>query len=1175
MKQFFRIISVLIATLLFSPHIRAEHSITFQGIEAYDDSYTGNPLQMEKDIKGVAAAVPFFQMDEFETEINIKGDVSLNILTSNPISVSKLTFIISTHPLNMEKMALSPEIADMGEVSINEFEDEVYNINCTFSSPVTFPLNNSDVSSLLNFEYFSWGLTDAGAIKMWDIQLTTSDGEVMNLEDQSFKFKAVPPYILVELIWGDPDNFKVGDELIYSIQKSSENIRYFDFNVGDTERIFCRSEASRSDDLDEDGNPLPLPYPLEIATLTVRALKPGQTSLTVKGLYMDHPYKPDLTVEIPINVKSDQHDLIYFQKYEGDPDNFFPGDRMGYSTYSNSLDIYRADFEVIDVEGENVIGLYVEPTRNDDVLEPPLELGGLNIFAQNPGKAKIRCRDYNNPEIYADLEVTVKAPFKFECYQGNPEEFYVGSECRYDVIGLSEKYKSIQCSVIEGEDIVNLVWQADLTRIEDDAKPPYYYTVLIIEGLKPGKAVIRCVSGDNPNVYADLEVNVISPITFELYSGDPDEFETGDELRYRVMGYAEKYKSVIYEVIEGSDVVDFNWQAEIGSVGPNSKPPYNYTNLIAEALKAGRAVIRCSASDNREIYSDLEVIVKETGVRDISIKCIAGDPDNFKPGDNLDFEITFTPQNATNTGWKLEKILSPDIFKTAIWSETHPMWFRIQAEKPGKGSVRVTSLDNEKVFMDVPFVIKGVPLEDVSIRFARDYLLVGEEYKLVPDVSPIDDEETGPIEYTWNSLNPQIADFIPGTSILKAIKAGRVTIKLIATSVTNSVETTMEIEVKSIPLSLDISSVSMEERNGKHDLKPTEELYLCASLIPADANYAISWKSNSEFVEFKDSESRGAGITAAIKPGINVKDVVITAEINDIKFSNISNTYSLTISDLITGDADDDKEVDVADAVTTGNWIIGLRPSAFCFVNADSNTDREIDVADLTATIDIILHGGMSLNRRSNLYANHINETGFVEAELKAKDSKGDKIINLYMKGDALYNALQAEIEIPDGAELEEIALAESLHSHSLLYNPGEDGIIKFVIYSPDNTLMNPGDKPVLSLRISGAEAENDELQLSNIITVDNDLQKHFLEYRGWTSNSAGIMGVGAQEISVASGNGSLLISGAEGMKIDVYSLDGKHVLSFTPKSDKYQKALQPGIYLIRTEDITRKIIVK
>ena len=958
MKQFFRIISVLIATLLFSPHIRAEHSITFQGVEAYNDSNTGNPLETDKDIKGVTAG-PSFHMDEFETEIYTKGEVSLNIQTSN---------------------------------------------------------------------------------------------------------------------------------------------------------------------------------------------------------------------------------LIYFQKYEGDPDNFYPGDRMGYSAYSNSLDIDKANFKVINVEGEDVIELVIEPARNDkelespeddDELELPLELGGLHIYAKNPGKAIIRCIDDNNPEIYADLEVTVKVPFKFECYQGNPEEFYVGNECRFEVIGLSEKYKSVDYEVIVGSDVVGFIWQAEVGRIEPDSKPPYRYTNLFAIARKPGRAVIRCSASDNPEIYADLEVNVISPITFELYEGDPDNFYPGDRMGYSAYSNSLDINIANFKVIdvEGEKVIELFIEPTRND--DKLEPPLELGGLVITALKSGRAVIRCSASDNSEIYSDLEVIVKERVVRDISIKCIEGDPDNFKPGENLDFEITFTPQNAINTGWKLEKLLNPDIFKTEILSEPHPMWFRIQAEKPGKGSVRVTSLDNEKVFMDMPFVIKGVPLEEVDIRFAREYLLVGEEYKLGPDVYPFDEEETGPIEYTWNSLNPQIADFIPGTSILKANKVGGVTIKLTASSVTNSVETTKVIEVKSTPLSLDISSVSMEGRNGKHDLKPTEELYFRASLIPADANYAISWKSNSEFVEFKNSESEGAEITATIKPGINVKDVMITAEITDPEFSNISNTYSLTISDLITGDADDDKEVDVADAVTTSNWIIGLRPSSFCYINADSNTDGEIDVADLTATIDIILHGGMTLNRRSNLYANHINETGFVEAELNAKDSKGDKIINLFLKGDALYNALQAEIEMPDGAELEEIALAESLPSHSLLYNPGEDGIIKFVIYSPGNTLMNPGDKPVLSLRISGAEAEIDEFQLSNIITVDKDLQKHFPEYRGWKSNSAGITGVGAQEISIASGNGSLLISGAEGMKIDVYSLDGKQVLSFTPESDKYRKALQPGIYLIRTADITRKVIVK
>jgi hypothetical protein len=55
------------------------------------------------------------------------------------------------------------------------------------------------------------------------------------------------------------------------------------------------------------------------------------------------------------------------------------------------------------------------------------------------------------------------------------------------------------------------------------------------------------------------------------------------------------------------------------------------------------------------------------------------------------------------------------------------------------------------------------------------------------------------------------------------------------------------------------------------------------------------------------------------------------------------------------GDSDCDGNVNVLDAITTVNYVMGDNPQPFCFQNADTITDGIIDILDLIATVNIIL----------------------------------------------------------------------------------------------------------------------------------------------------------------------------------------------------------------------------
>ena len=59
--------------------------------------------------------------------------------------------------------------------------------------------------------------------------------------------------------------------------------------------------------------------------------------------------------------------------------------------------------------------------------------------------------------------------------------------------------------------------------------------------------------------------------------------------------------------------------------------------------------------------------------------------------------------------------------------------------------------------------------------------------------------------------------------------------------------------------------------------------------------------------------------------------------------------------DPLLGDANEDKNVDVADITAIASYILGQNPSPFNKKNADVDTDNNITVADITGTASIIL----------------------------------------------------------------------------------------------------------------------------------------------------------------------------------------------------------------------------
>ena len=91
-----------------------------------------------------------------------------------------------------------------------------------------------------------------------------------------------------------------------------------------------------------------------------------------------------------------------------------------------------------------------------------------------------------------------------------------------------------------------------------------------------------------------------------------------------------------------------------------------------------------------------------------------------------------------------------------------------------------------------------------------------------------------------------------------------------------------------------------------------------------------------------------------------------------MKEYDVSNIVAATPKTSTFGDANGSGDVDVADVVTTVNYIIGKKPEPFIKDAADMNEDSNIDVLDVIGIVQKVLHPNNSRTRSTTEGSNAV-----------------------------------------------------------------------------------------------------------------------------------------------------------------------------------------------------------
>lgn len=504
--------------------------------------------------------------------------------------------------------------------------------------------------------------------------------------------------------------------------------------------------------------------------------------------------------------------------------------------------------------------------------------------------------------------------------------------------------------------------------------------------------------------------------------------------------------------------------------------------------------------------------------------------------------------------------------------------FTITGKKFGSETV-IISVPSYNVNSELKIKVVPTPMS-VKISDDKKSLRVGDNYNLNAVVDPDNESKTGKVTLKWSSDSENIL-VVESTGMVTGMKIGKALIKVTASYGINGELTTsdqLEIEVLPVmPEAVTITSLSLEGKEGKTDLKATEWLYLTAEVSPSNSSYKeIEWSvSHDDHIDIEihpDDNGEGTMFIAKVRDNVVQDNVTITATVKD---TQVNGSVIVNIAELLLGDADDDLEIDVADVVTTAHWIVENRPESFCFVNADTDADKSIDVGDLTATVDIALHDGNATKQasRSHYSNGSLSSNSLSASATTGRNSTG---IEVAMKGGTVYKALQADITLPAGMRVTDVIPGNLAENHQLFYNLTEEGILKTVVFSVANIAFTNAEGTLFTIIVEGTSSVATSLDITDIIAVDMNSEKHLLPFEGVSiSDEAGIDGIGDASLSVSGGEGYLEINSPSPVAVDIFTVDGMHVRHIDLSQTNERIYLAKGIYIVTVNGEAFKTSVK
>lgn len=194
----------------------------------------------------------------------------------------------------------------------------------------------------------------------------------------------------------------------------------------------------------------------------------------------------------------------------------------------------------------------------------------------------------------------------------------------------------------------------------------------------------------------------------------------------------------------------------------------------------------------------------------------------------------------------------------------------------------------------------------------------------------------------------------------------------------------------------------------------------------------------------------------------------------------------LTVKTFIPGDANDSHAVNVADIVTTAQYVMQRNPSPFVFEAADMNGDGEVSVTDIMLIARLILYPTMTSPKHAPaIVANGDRMSGKGITLMPGETRR----VSIDLDNEADYSAFQLDLTLPTGMMASNFMLTDRDGNHALDVETLNNGKVRVLCYSPAIEAIKGNSGAVLTLDVKATGNVNGCIGVDGIELVTADCQ--------------------------------------------------------------------------------------
>ena len=292
------------------------------------------------------------------------------------------------------------------------------------------------------------------------------------------------------------------------------------------------------------------------------------------------------------------------------------------------------------------------------------------------------------------------------------------------------------------------------------------------------------------------------------------------------------------------------------------------------------------------------------------------------------------------------------------------------------------------------------------------------------------------------------------------------------------------------------------DRQGRGHSVSTTETALAVRVVASSSRNA-AFKGNSGnvlYIALRMADNVPSGTY-----GIDLRNVFMTTtDEQEIEAPNVK--INIGAVDYHSGDANGDGYVDDVDYAITVRYILAQNPTNFVFNAADMSGDGRINITDLPMIVNAAMaydFGTYNAPLRAPAQASANNKMYVNDFDL---GGNATKTLNIVLDNATAFNAVQCDIEVPDGLTIVEqtdewgdlayaLPVSSRMNNHDTWTDLTGSGNVRLIIASSSNKSLRSTSGAVATFKVRSAAgfSGEHELVLKNIVCADANAVRYAL----------------------------------------------------------------------------------